>query len=58
MLLNNGAEPNIEDKYGNTPLHWASFRGQKFAAEILLDFGADGENINKSKQTALHFGKF
>ncbi len=34
----------------------ASFRGQKFAAEILIDFGADVENINKSKQTALHFG--
>ncbi len=22
LLLNNGAEPNVEDKYGNTPLHW------------------------------------
>lgn len=34
----------------------ASFRGQTNAVEILLNEGANIENKNKSKQTALHFG--
>ena len=45
-LLKNGADPNAVDYYGQTPLHYATLKGNIAAAEILLNnSGADVEVI-------------
>ena len=36
LLLSLGAEPNIQDKYGWSPLHTACFRGHKNLVLLLL----------------------
>ena len=38
ILLDSGADPNIEDKYGQTPLFYC---GESDTAELLLRYGAD-----------------
>ena len=38
LLLEGGAEPNMRDGFGRTPLHWAS---HPCVAKLLLDRGAD-----------------
>ena len=43
ILLDHYAEVNYLDKYGETPLHWASMLGQTDAAALLL---ADKADIN------------
>lgn len=43
FLLDCGAEVNIQETNGRTPLHWASFFGYEVVAKLLLDFGADHE---------------
>ena len=41
LLLKKGAEPNIRDKYGTTPLHYAALYGRMAIVETLLHSGAD-----------------
>lgn len=41
ILLEYGANPNIQDEYGATPLHSASMLGNLKMVEILLENGAD-----------------
>ena len=41
LLLDRGAEIDIRDKYGNTPLRWALRSGHPENAEFLLRRGAD-----------------
>ena len=40
-FLVDGADVNVKDKRGFTPLHWASISGRKEAVELLIDNGAD-----------------
>jgi len=42
-LLDEGANPNAEDKDGRTPLHWAANFGNLEGAKLLL---ASGANVN------------
>ena len=41
LLLQLKADPNMKDKDGDTPLHWASEFGQMDMARLLLQFKAD-----------------
>ena len=41
LLLKKGAEPNIRDKYGTTPLHYAALYGHMAIVETLLHSEAD-----------------
>jgi len=41
FLLENGADPNVADEYGETPLHCAALSGDRVSIRRLLDAGAD-----------------
>ncbi|PNI88425.1 POTEG isoform 1 [Pan troglodytes] len=47
MLLEHGADQNIQDEYGNTALHYAVYNEDKLMAKALLLYGADIESKNK-----------
>ena len=40
-LLENGANPNLADKFGVTPLIAATRKGQRDVVTVLLQHGAD-----------------
>lgn len=50
-LLNAGAGVNVQDKNGDTPLHWAARSGTLENVIALLNAGADGSVINNAGQT-------
>jgi len=62
LLLRKGANPNIKDKYGATPLHYASYQGRDGAVKLLLESGAKPNIINNDGKTpkmyALNRGNF
>jgi hypothetical protein len=41
VLIDNGANVNVSDKNGMTPLMWAAQRSQEDSARLLLQHGAD-----------------
>ena len=43
LLLENGAE--VQDKAGQTPLHWAARKGHIGVLALLLNRGAEGDRI-------------
>ncbi|KAL8965947.1 MAG: hypothetical protein Q9183_003604, partial [Haloplaca sp. 2 TL-2023] len=51
-----GSSPNVVDKAGDTPLHWAARTGTPTALEFLIGKGGKSllETSNYSRQTALH----
>ncbi|TFB01166.1 Putative ankyrin repeat protein [Trichoderma ghanense] len=54
LLCERGADPNITDDEGMTPLHWASCRGKLNDVCFLLDHGADIGRVDKEGSTPLH----
>jgi len=52
ILLKAGVNPNIQDKYGSTPLTYASQNGYIEFVQLLLEYGAD-VNIIDNNWTAL-----
>ncbi len=54
-LLEKGADPNLQDIHGNTPLWTAIFNSkhQKGVIKILLQYGADPAIVNKYGKTPL-----
>lgn len=58
FLLENGANVNVIDNQGWTPLMVASYLGCVQIAKVLLDHGADTKPINKQKMTALDLATF
>ena len=54
-LLEAGMDPNQVDKYGNTPLYWAAFKGYTKIVELLLKAGADPKHVNNNGNTPLYW---
>jgi len=52
ILLKLGANPNVADHDGLTPLHWAAFTGSKKCIKGLLEAGADIRAKDKNLRTA------
>lgn len=52
-LLANGADPNLADDAGNTPLHFAALTRDAGVAHSLLDGGARIDAINREGMTPL-----
>ncbi len=55
MLLENGANVNIQEGDGWAPLHYASVNGHEAVVSLLLGDGAKINIQNKYGQTPLHF---
>jgi cytohesin len=56
ILLEHGANPNLRNKTGSTPLHDAALSGNKEVIEMLLARGADvSAQDSESKSTPLHY---
>ncbi|KAL4156819.1 hypothetical protein PRNP1_005845 [Phytophthora ramorum] len=52
QLLDAGADPQVEDADGNTPLHFTSRDGNYRATYLLLTAGADPDMPNEQDETA------
>lgn len=55
MLLANGADPNVVDDNGNTPLHFAALIGDAVITDALLNRGADPNRSNNNGCFPLHY---
>jgi len=52
FLLKNGADPNVQDDRGQTPLHLAMPLGASSVVVALLNHGADEAIKDNNNQTA------
>jgi len=59
--LDVGADPNSKNPEGNSPLHltayWMGDESESPLADLLLEFGADPEQVNLKKETPLDVWK-
>jgi ankyrin repeat protein len=53
LLLNRGADPSLQDNYGDTPIQCAAFAGDTDVMQLLLDGRADPTIKNRSRRTTL-----
>ena len=56
-LLEGGANVNVKDNFDQTPLIFASMKGELKVAQVLVDAGADLQAMNKWNNTALNLAK-
>ena len=54
LLLQQGANPNVQDCNGNTPLHLAACTHHIRVVTLLLRFGADVKKVDIAGKTPLH----
>ncbi len=52
--IESGADVNVKNNYGNTPLIWASDTRQTEIVKLLLEYGADANAKNNNGNTPLH----
>jgi hypothetical protein len=55
LLLQNGAEVNVRNNYGNTPLHWAASNGHVDILHLLVENGVDLEAQDNNGERVLHW---
>ncbi len=55
LLLDRGANVNIQDESGNTALHCAASAGKKDIVKYLLEQGADVTVVNAREQKAIDY---
>lgn len=58
FLLQNGVDPNLQDRDGHTALHLAAFSGHDSIINLLLARGSDKEVQSSIGWTALHVGGY
>ncbi|KAJ3042770.1 hypothetical protein HDV00_006589 [Rhizophlyctis rosea] len=56
-LATQGAEINLADQHGQTPLHWAAWNGKGDVVTVLLDHSADASLKNSFGFTALQMAE-
>jgi len=54
LLIEQGADVNAKDKYGQMPLHFAANRASMDLAQLLIDNGADVNAKNMQGHTPLY----
>jgi len=54
LIVSKSENIDLQDVYGNTPLHQACMVGNVKMAELLLNYGANIDMPNKTKGTPLH----
>ena len=54
LLLENGANPNQQDRHGSTPLHFAAASNQETLARLLIAKRADPDAKDEQGATPLH----
>jgi ankyrin repeat protein len=57
LLLDHGANPNIRDRWGRTPLHMAGYGGAELT-QLLLANGADPDVIDEQNSSPLHVAAY
>ena len=57
LLLDAGADPNLANKDGETPLYRASGKGHAEVAKLLLEAGADPILADKDGRTPLYLAQ-
>ena len=57
LLLKRGVDPNIQDQYGDTPLHIAAHGGHDDVVKLLLEYGADPTVKDKDGRTPLDLAR-
>jgi ankyrin repeat protein len=55
--LERGVDPNTQDKYGRTPLHWAAYNGYIDVVKLFLVHGADPAVKDKDGRTPLDLAR-
>jgi ankyrin repeat protein len=53
LLLEHGADINVQDEDGWTPLHWASMNGALEVVRLLLEHGSEVEAKHNGGKTTL-----
>lgn len=53
-LVYNGADPNVKNRYGETPVHIAARNDMDEIMELLLEFGGDVTIKNNHQRSALN----
>ena len=54
LLLDAGADTNVKNNWGNTPMHMAADKGNTDIVMLLLDGGAE-ERMNNNRYTPLYY---
>ena len=54
VLISAGADPNVVEKFGFTPLHLAAYLGHAAMVSFLVDNGGDVRRENNQGSTPLH----
>lgn len=55
LLLQNNADPHIANSRGQTPLHFACFKGNLTCVELLLESGAKVDALDLKNRTPMHY---